>query len=130
MNRLIYDEFMFLVDLYKLKYEFQTFDLRGGWIVSAHSFYNSTGCFTIHNMESRGELAFYYSKQFSKDRKELYEKGIDVYSVEKNIWDKHGKFGFLPNIFFWSDNKKILKTVAEIVKFRIEIDGSFFGITV
>ena len=130
MDKLIYDEFCFLEKLYGLKYKFQTFDLQRGWIISAHSFYNDTGCFTIHNMESRGELYFYYSKRFSKNRNKLYEKSINIYSVEKEIWDKYGRFGWIPNIFFWWNNKKILRVSAEVVKAHINKYNKFCGITI
>ncbi len=81
-------------------------------------------------MESRGELSFYYSKEFSTNRNSLYEVPLNIYDVEKEIWDKRGKIGFIPNLFFWWNNKKILTTVAQIVKLQIEKSGSFFGVIV
>lgn len=122
--------FHFLVKDYDLKYEFQEFNIGGGWIISAHSFYNSTGCFTIHSMESRGELDFYYAKQFSTDMDILYEKGINIYSAEKELWDKYGKFIFFKNYFFWLNNEKILKVATEVVKIQIAKYGEFFGVRV
>lgn len=131
MNKLICEEFSFLVDRYGFEYKYQTLDLGDGWIVSLHSFYNATGCFTIHSMDSRGELDFYRSNQFSTDKKKLRETAINIYDVEKKLWKKRGDFlGIFPNLFFWWNTKKILKTVAEIVKLSIDRDGEFFGIKV
>ena len=125
----IYNTYKFLVDDYSFEYAQQQFDL-GGWICSAHSFFNESGCFTIHYMESRAELDFYYSKQFSTNRRALYEKPIPIYSIEKGIWDKYGKLWFIPNVFFWCSHKRILKASAEVVKTQIQKNNSFFDIMI
>ena len=117
------------MDDYKLNYAFQTFNLSGN-IACAHSFFNESGCFTINSMESRGELDCYYSQYFSNDRDKLYGEIIDIYSVEMDIWNKHGNFGVLPNMFFWVNNKKILKVLAEVVKAQIKKNNEFFGVKV
>ena len=130
MDELIYNEFSFLINKYNLKYHCQKFDIGGGWIISMHSFFNEMGCFTIYNLPSRGELYFYSSKKFSTEKQQLCEKIIDIYSIEKDVWNKYGKIGFIPNPFFWWNNKKILKVAAEIVKLQIEEKGTWMNIKI
>lgn len=127
----IYKTYAFLVEDYGLQYAFQKFDIGGGWIISAHSFYNDTGCFTVHTMLSRGELEFYYAKHFSTNKSELYEQGLNIYAYEKNIWKKHERlWGFIPNIFVMFNNEKHLEISAEVVKAQINKYGEFFGVKV
>lgn len=125
-------QFDFLVKDYNLKYVYQEFKncYGGNWCVYTHSFYNDSGCFTIHNLPQRGELDFYYAKKFSKVRKDLYEQLIGITSIEKEIWDKNSKFLFFRNPFFWWSSSRVLKTLAEVIKKQIEDNGEFFGIKV
>lgn len=123
----------FLVDEFNLKYSAQTFENCpfGNYTTKTYSFYNDSGCFTVHVLEQRAELEFYYSNCFSDDLANLHKKSIDVYSTEKKIWNKRGKiFGFIPNLFFWFNNKKILETVAQVIKTQIQNYGEFFGVKV
>ena len=127
----VYKTLSFLVDKYKLKYTYQEFSIGGNWIADEHSFYNDSGCFTVHVLVQRAELEFYYSNRFNNDLKNLHKMGIDVYSTEKEIWNRRGKiFGFIPNLFFWCSNKKILETVAQVIKTQIQNYGEFFGVKV
>ena len=127
----IYEEFAFLVNEYKLKYTFQEFNLGGGFIAQEYSFYNETGCFTIHSLPVRDELEFYYAKFCYANINSLQEKPLDVYNFEKDIWDKKSKwFNFIPNPFFWLNKGKILRTVADIIKLQIAVNKEFFGVKV
>ena len=130
MDKLICKEFAFLLNEYHFKYEYQLLRPYGNWEITLHSFYNDTGCFTIHSFQAIGELEFYYAQKYCTDAKKLREKGIDVYSVEKEIWNKHGKICGVPNMFFWYSNKRILKVVAKVVKAQIAKEQVFFGIGV
>ncbi len=124
--------FNFLVKDYGLKHKYQVFKncYGGNWWVYTHSYYNESGCFTIHHLPQRGELDFYYSKEFSNKRENLCERIIDISSVEKEIWDKHKKFLFFNNPFFWWSSDKILKVLAEVIESQIKKHCQFFGIKV
>lgn len=127
----IYEIFSFLVNYYKLNYVFQEFDLGGGFIAQEYSFYNKTGCFTIHSLPVRDELEFYYAKSCYANINSLHEKPLDVYNFEKDTWDKRSKwFHFIPNPFFWFNKTKILRTVADIIKLQIAVNKEFFGVKV
>jgi hypothetical protein len=125
-------QFDFLVNDYGLKHVYQEFNncYGGNWQVFTHSYYNDSGCFTIHNLPQRGELDFYYAKEFSKVRENLCEHLIDVSSIEKEILDKHFKILFFRNPFFWWSRSKVLKALAEVIKAEINKKGEFFGIKV
>lgn len=125
-------EFDFLIKKYGLKYAYQKFEncFGGSWTVYTHSFYNDSGCFTIHQMPDRGELSFYYAKKFSNILENLYEKMVNVYEVEKSIWDKHSKIWIFNNIFFWANSEKVLKVLAEVLKIHLEKSEDFFGIQI
>ena len=128
----IENSFGFLVKEYNLKSCYQVFDhcFDGNRRVYTYSFYNDGGCFTIHNLPQRGELDFYYAKHFSHDRKALCEKVIDVSVVEKSIWQKNSKVLGFKNPFFWRSGKRVLCTLAEVIRRQIESRGEFFGIKV
>ena len=127
----IYDIFSFLVNDYKLNYAFQEFSLSGGVIAQEYSFYNKTGCFTIHSLPVRDELEFYYAKFYYANITSLQEKPLNVYNFEKDIWNKKSKwFNFIPNPFFWLNKNKILMVVAEVIKAQISKHKNFFGVRV
>ena len=92
----------FLVQDYKLNYRYQVFHncYGGGWTVYTHSYYNDSGCFTVHSMPQRGELDFYFAKKFSCERKAIYEKIIDIAFIEPDIWNARGKIWIFNNPFF------------------------------
>lgn len=124
--------FNFLVKDYGLTHRYQEFHncFGKGWYAYTHSYYNDTGCFTIHVLPQRGELDFYYSKSFSDMRENLCEKLINVTSIERNIWEKHKKFLFFKNPFFWWNGDKVLQALGEVVKSQIKNYNEFFGIKV
>lgn len=124
--------FEFLVKDYGFNYRKQEFHncFNGNWSVYTYSFFNDDGCFTIHSLPQRGELDFYYAKRFSNIREDLYEKPIDIVSIEKDIWRKYGKIGFFDNPFFWWNDNKILTTLAKVLKVHINNYGEFFGIQI
>ncbi|MBQ4099048.1 MAG: hypothetical protein IJC87_02850 [Clostridia bacterium] len=127
----IYEIFSFLINNYKLNYVFQEFDLGGGFVAQEYSFYNKTGCFTIHSLPVRDELEFYYAKSCYANINSLHENPLDVYNFGKDIWDKKSKwFKFIPNPFFWLDKTKILRTVADIIKLQIATNKEFFGVKI
>lgn len=122
--------FEFLTKDYGFRYSYQVFqncyDL--GYTVYTHSFYNDNGCFTIHALPARSELDFYYAPQFSKNRKNLCVKLVNIRSIEEEIWNKHTKILGITNPFFWLSDKKVLTTLAEALKSHIAKHGEFFGI--
>lgn len=125
-------EFDFLVKDYGLTYKYQEFHncYGGNWLVYTHSFYNSSGCFTIYEMPSRGELDFYYAQKFSNVLKELCERMIDISSIEKELWNKHTRIGCLKRPFFWWNSDRILKVAAEALNVHIKKYGEFFGVSI
>ena len=123
--------FDFLMKDYNLSYRYQEFNNCYGssWIVQTHSFYNDSGCFTIHIEIQRG-MDFWYASRFSTERKELCEKEIDVSSIEPQIWDKNERIFVIKNPFFWWNDKKVLNTLAEALKVHLAKYNQFFGIQV
>ena len=99
--------FEFLISDYGFKYEKQSFVYSEAWKTETHSFYNESGCFTIHRMDARGELEFYHSKEFSKDRQELYKNPVYIETIEPEIWKKRSKIFSLSNPFFWCSKRKV-----------------------
>lgn len=128
----IEETFAFLIKNYGFTYKCQEFiNCYGGhWTVITYSFYNESGCFTIHTLPQRGELDFYYAPQFSTKREELYEKMVDIRSIEPKIWDKHMKVGIFNRPFFWCRENKVLSALAEVLSVHIAEQGEFFGIRV
>lgn len=124
--------FDFLVEQYGLTYTYQHFEncFNGAGSVYTYSYYNESGCFTIHHLPVRGELDFFYAKNFSNNRLDLCEEMLDITSVEKEIWNKRSKFLGITKPFFWLSDKKVLSALAEVIKSQIEKHGEFFGIKV
>ena len=123
--------FDFLIKDYNLAYRYQEFsNCYGlGWTVQTHSFYNDSGCFTIYIEIQRG-MEFWYASRFSTECNELCERGIDVSSIEPQIWSKHERVGIFKNPFFWLSDNKVLITLAEALKVHLAKDNEFFGIQV
>ena len=77
--------FEFLIEEYNLSYADQIFTncYNRGWTIKTYSFYNKSGCFTIHFLLQRNELDFYYAPQFSVNHDELCQKAIDICKENK-----------------------------------------------
>lgn len=101
--------------------------LFGNWCVDIYSFYNESGCFSVYNLIQRDEVDFYYAKKFSNDITCLKEKIISIESVEKEIWGRHRKTGFLGIPFFWGSNKQVFRALADVIKAQIDKHREFFG---
>ena len=124
--------FSFLVEDYGLNYRQQDYSncYGGNWLVRTYSFYNDSGCFTIHTVPQRGELDFYYSHIFSTKREELCERLIDICSIEPQIWERHMNFGVIKNPFFWWSSNRVLNALAEVLRIHISAHKEFFGVRV
>lgn len=128
----IKEEFISLANKYNLSYRYQDFKncFGGNWWVYTHSLYNDSGCFTIYCLPQRGEVEFYFSEKFSTDRKELCEKPINAYQVEKEIWSKNEKIWFFKNPFFYWNSERIVKTLIEVINISIEKNNEFFVVKI
>ena len=124
--------FEFLIKEYGLSYQFQAFTncYYGGWIVRTYSFFNDSGCFTIHHLLQRDELDFYFAPHFAWDLKKLCMRGVNIKTIEPHIWKKHRKIRIFKNSFFWWSNKRILTVFAEALKNHLLKNNDFFGIKV
>lgn len=131
-EKIVKDALDFLCKDYGLNYAFQRFEKYpfGNWCVDMYSFYNESGCFSVYNLTQRDEVDFYYARKFSSNIDELKGKSISIESVEKDIWEKHRKTGFLKIPFFWGSNKQVFRALAEVIKAQIDKHGEFFGIKV
>lgn len=131
-EKTVKDALDFLCKQYGLNYSFQRFEKHpfGNWCADMYSFYNESGCFSIYNLIQRDEIDFYFAKKFSNNITELKEKIVLIESVEKDIWERHKKTGFLKLPFFWGSNKQVIRALAEVIKAQIEKTGQFFGIKV
>lgn len=123
--------FDFLKKDYNLSYRYQEFIncYGGNWTVQTHSFYNDSGCFTIYIEVQRG-MSFWYASRFSTKREALCERGIDISSVEPQIWNQYQRICIFKNPFFWWNDNKVLNTLAEALKVHLAKDKEFFGIQV
>ena len=124
---------MFLVDEYNLKYSQQTFNHYpfGDYTTKTYSFYNESGCFTINYLLQKDELDFYFSTEFSTECKKLQGKLVNIWIDEPEIWNKNQKWIFsIKDPFFWWKKKKIIKTLAEVIKIKIHKNNEFFGIKI
>ena len=79
-------------------------------------------------LPQRGELDFYYAKEFSTVLENLCELLIDISSIEKEIWDKHNKILFFRNPFFWWSRNKVLKALAEVIRQKLIKKMNFLGL--
>lgn len=125
-------EFSDLSKKYNLAYKYQEFEncFGGGWFVFTHSLYNDSGCFTICCLAQRGEVDCYFAGKFSNDRKELCEKLINVFEVEREIWCKNEKVLFFKNPFYYFNPDNMIKTLIEVIYASIEKKHEFFGIKI
>ena len=119
--------FAFLITDYHMNYAYQKFPHCpfGNWIIGTHSYYNDSGCFTIHILYQRNEIDFYYAKAYSTIREKLCESLIDEQEAYPEIWWKAKQkfmFSYRPQLY--------LNTLAEVIKKQIEETGSFFGVNV
>lgn len=116
-------------DKYNLEFSKQEFDhvWNDNSTVDTFSIYNDSGCFTIHYLLQRCEYDFYYSKKFSKQRKELMQVDINVFDYEKNIWKKGRVFGFR-NPFFYLNFNKVILTLIEVMEALAEETNNIFGV--
>ena len=119
--------FDFLVYEYKLKYAKQQFNncYNGTWTVITYSFYNESGCFTIYTLPERGDLDFYHSKKYSDELGKLCSSRVNVESIGTEIWQKAKK-----KIFFEYRHKLFLRTLAEVIRYNVQLNGSFCGVKV
>ena len=126
------NEFSKLAEKYNLNYQYQDFKncFGGNWWVYTHSLYNDSGCFTIHCLSHRGVFDCYFSEKFSNDRNQLCQKAINVFEVEKEIWNKNSKIWFFKNPFYYWNTENILKTLIEVIKVSIEKNNEFFGVKI
>lgn len=124
---------MFLVDEYHLKYKKQTFVGKpcGSYITRTYSFYNDTGCFTIHHLAMRDDLDFYFSSNFSNNYDDLREKLVNIWIDEPEVWNRHQKWILgLKDPFFWWKEEKVIKALAETIMVKIRKNNEFFGVQI
>ena len=120
-------KFEFLVKDFGLKYSYQEFNncYGGYWCVNTYSYYNESGCFTIHVIPQKGEFDFFFAEKFSMVREELCKYPINEQSIEQGIWNNAKKkflFEYRKNLY--------LDTLAKVIRSQIKKYGSFFGIKV
>ena len=123
MLQFIKQELGFLVEEYDMKFESQIFTKPElpYWSSCTYSFYNDYGCFTIHTtpvVREEDYIGFYRTENFSNDEKYLVNSKnyVDIGLLEPEIWGKARKIWVFPDIFFWYKHKKIIKTIALMIK--------------
>lgn len=144
-NKDIEEVFGFLVNDYGLNYSLQKYNnCHGGyWYVEMHCFYNENGCFSIYNLCQRGEWDYYYAQEHSKNMDKLMVKHIDIYSVEKEIWEEPlniikelGKEMMncrnTKGLFHigYKQERLELETLSKVIKSQIDKHGCFYGLKV
>lgn len=119
--------FRFLVEKYGLNYSYQEFRncYNGNWVISAYSYHNPSGCFTISLLQQRNELEFYYSRHHSTIREELFELKLREQTICPDLWAKAKK-----RFLFAYRAQLYLDTLAQAIEANIENTNSFFGILV
>lgn len=127
----IEEMFGFLINDYKLSYKYQEFIGCYGkdWTVQTHSFYNSSGCFTIYIEVQRG-MEFWCSSRFSTEREELCERPVYISLIEPQVWEHFGKLGIFKNPFAWWNDNKVLMTLAKALKMHLAKNNEFLGIRI
>lgn len=132
----IYDiekKFKYLVEHYGMQFVYKKYDNYYGqnYDVHTYSYYNKSGCFTIYTLPSRGELEFYYSKQYGEVLDCLKDRCINIYSeINKDEWPRNAYFLGFSNPLFWFSYSKILEGLSHVIKEKIKKNGTFFGIDV
>ena len=117
---------------------------NGNRYADTYSFYNESGCFTIYKSSERDGWDFYYAKKYSKDIKELLDEHLDIYSVEREMWEDYRNAtdeaheaaekevnGVSADEMFrlqWKAERVMLETLAEVINVQMEKQGSFFGV--
>ena len=61
---------------------------------------------------------------------ELCGTRINVFKVEKEIWDKNSKIWIFKNPFFYWSVEKMIKTIIEVINALIEKNNEFFGVKI
>ena len=120
--------FSFLIVDYGFSFKHQVFENCYGrnLVVETFSFYNNSGCFTIYFEVQRGGMDFYCASKFSKEHKELCEKPVDIFKIEPDFWKKRGyKWPF-----YWMSDKKILITLADVLKIHLVKNKTLFDIEI
>ena len=125
-------EFTILAEKYNLNYQYQDFKncFGGNWWVYTHSLYNDSGCFTIHCLPQRGEVDCYFTEKFSTDRKELCGQIINVFEIEKDIWNKNERIWIFKKPFYYWNPERIIKTLIQVIEISIEKNNEFFGVKI
>ena len=126
------DKFNLLAEKYNLKFQYQEFEncFGGNWLVCTYSIYNEFGCLTVHCLPQRDEVDCYYSKRFSNDREELCEVLINIFDIEKEIWNKNEKILIFKNPFYYWNSNNIINTLIEVIETSIKKRNEFFGIKI
>lgn len=139
MEKIIIKNLFFLCSKYNMEYSCSTFEnyLGTNFTLDTYNFYNENGCFSILNIEQRGDLNFacFDGIEFLKKYVEITFKcrhvyKIDVETKESSIWRKHQKVGMIKNPFFWWSKKKIFRALAEVIEAQIQKTGYFYGIKI
>lgn len=104
----------FLIDDYKLKYS-HIADSNDRYGAETFSFYNDSGCFTLHCLSLLGEWGWFYSDSFSTKQTDLLKNEID-----QTEYIKGAVFGY----------RSMLKKLGKSIHEQIEQSGSFFNISV
>jgi len=120
------NQFNDIAERYGVNYQWQNFK-DGSY---AHSLYNESGCFTILCLPARGEIDCYYSKEFSNDKQRLCAKQINIYEVEKDIWERNKrKWIFKIPFQFWGHDRTI-RTIIEVIQASVNKTNIFYGIEI
>lgn len=137
--------FEFLINDYGITYIFQEHKncFNGYWYVRTYSFYNKSGCFTIHELPQRGEWDYFFSEKFSKEHEELTANSLNVFSVEKEMWQNYNDIAndfnsqlavSLYSNKTWNAHYNVeraeIETLAKVIKTQIVKHSSFFGVKV
>ncbi len=87
----------------------------GSWAAWTYSFYNESGCFTIHFLSQRGELDCYCAAAFSAVREELCHRSVDMCSIKPEIWEKNQNW-YLEMAIFPVSAERIYACVCGSIK--------------
>ena len=121
-----------LAQKFNLKYQYQEFEdcYSGNWFVITHSLYNESGCFTIHYIPQRMEVDFYIADRFTRNLRALCTQEVNVFEVEKEIWDSSKKIGPFKIPFYYCHPDRLVKTLIKVITAQIEKNNEFFGIKI
>lgn len=121
-----------LAQKHGLKYQYQEFEdcYGGNWFVITHSLYNESGCFTVHYLPQRAEVGFYFADRLSRNLRALCTQEVNVFKVEKEIWDSSERIGPFKIPFYYWNPDRVVKTLIKVITVQIEKNNEFFGIRV